>query len=390
MPKQLKKNVTRFLPVFQNGFRIILNPILGIIFSYVIVTYFSKDLWGYFVEYLLLFFIISIICNWGSVTYLIRAFSQNPKNIIIDWQHSFTARIPICLICTISVFFFFELYIALFMMLWIISTFIYHSFFPVIFYNRDYIKSISIEIIGFFTLIIQLFIFKNYLDLALLLWSYAFSVAVKAIMSLIYYHPFLRIKKGAFNFKVLKLSFPFFILGITGFLQSKVDVYTYSFFYDAKALGEYQIISGLFVFAGSLIAILSFPFVKNFYRLKIKSIESLKKSMIKYGVVINLLVLGIIYLILFFGFNIKLSMLQICIGYFISFPSYVYTTHIYNLIKNKREAKVIQIGLYSVIINLLISLFLLYLGYNVTGVLFANAIAQLFCMFYSIKFKINA
>ena len=42
--RQLKKNAIRFLPVLLNGLRSILSPVFGILFSYTIVTFFSKEL----------------------------------------------------------------------------------------------------------------------------------------------------------------------------------------------------------------------------------------------------------------------------------------------------------------------------------------------------------
>ncbi len=385
----MNKIIARTYPIALNGFRSILNPLFAIIFSYVIVNYFSKELWGVFVEYVLFFLIAIIVCNWGNKSYLLRAFSKNPKNMIANWQDHFLARTAICLLCVGVIVFVYPWQLIGYLVLWLLGTFIYNSFLVIIYYNRDYIKSISIEVIGFCALIIQLLAYQNNLDLALLIRSYAISIAVKAIVSAIYYYPFLKFKTLRFNIRVLKLSLPFFILGVTGFLQSKVDVYAYSFFYDGKLLGEYQIISGLFIFAASLITLLSFPYIKNFYRLKTKSIQNLKKVMIKYGILINLIAIAVIYILLFYAFNIKLSAIQIGIGYFISFPSYVYTTHIYNLIKNKKDIIIVKISLYSFIINLILSLFLLYLGCNVTGVMLANAIAQLFCMFYALRFKIN-
>ncbi|QRM89033.1 hypothetical protein FG167_07215 [Lacinutrix sp. WUR7] len=306
-----------------------------------------------------------------------------------NWQQLFLARLPICILFIIALYFLYPKHLFLYLILWLFGAFLHNSFLSIIYYNRDYIKSISIEAIGFIALITQLLLLKNELDLTLLIKSYAISIGIKAMVSIIYYHSFLKFEKISFQLHMLLLSFPFFILGVSGFLQSKIDVYAYSFFYDGKPLGEYQIISGFYIFAQSLVTLLSFPFVKNFYRLKGESIKNLKTLIIKYGIIINLIMVGIIYATLWYGYKIKLSLLQICIGYFISFPSYVYTTHIYNLIRNKKESIVARICVFSFIINLLLSLLFLYLDYNVTGVMLANAISQLFCMFYALKYKID-
>ena len=308
--RQLKKNTIRFLPVLLNGFRSILSPVLGILFSYTIVTFFSKELWGDFVDYLLFFLIVSLISNWGSKTFLMRAFSQNPKNIVTDWQALFMARLPICMLCVISVFFFFEFHLALFMIIWVVSAFVYHSFFSIIFYNREYEKMIAVEMLSFLALLFLVYLQRENLSSFVLVQSYAIHVFVKALLAIIFYPLFFNFRSFQFNSKLLWISFPFFLLGISGFLQSKIDIYAYSFYYDGKPLGEYQIISGFFIFSQSMVMLLIFPYVKNIYRMSTKSIDLIRKNSAIYGFILNLIVVVSIYFALLL-FDIKLSTIQV-------------------------------------------------------------------------------
>ena len=334
-----------------------------------------------FVEYLLFFFIVSLINTWGSKTYLMRSFSKNPKNILDDWQQLFLARLPICLLCILIVPFLHEQLISLYLVLWILSSFLYVSFFPVIFFNRDYKKIILIESFGFFTLIIQLTYFKDSLDLTSLIRSYSFSIVIKVIISLIYYFKFLKFKTFKINLKILKLSFPFFLLGISGFLQSKIDIYAYSLFFEGKPLGEYQIISGFFIFSQSVVMLLIFPYIKNIYRMSIKSLNRLKKNIIFYGFFLNSIIVICIYYALIF-FDIKLSLIQLIFGFIIGYPCYIYSIDILIYFKTHKEKTVITISITSLLINLILSIVLLYLGYSITGVLLANAMAQIFALTY--------
>ena len=102
--KKLKKTANRFYPIAINGFRSVLSPLISIAFSYIIVTYFSKELWGNFVEYMLFFFLASLSISWGSKNYLLRVFSKNPRNIVTDWQQLFLARLVLCLVFIVSIF----------------------------------------------------------------------------------------------------------------------------------------------------------------------------------------------------------------------------------------------------------------------------------------------
>lgn len=378
--RQLKKNTIRFLPVLLNGLRSILSPLLGILFSYTIVTFFSKELWGDFVDYLLFFLIVSLISNWGSKTFLMRAFSQNPKNIVTDWQALFIARLPICMLCVISVFFFFEFYLALFMIIWVVSAFVYHSFFSIIFYNREYEKMIAIEMLSFLALLFLVYLQRENLSSFVLVQSYAIHVFVKALLAIIFYPLFFNFKSFQFNSKLLWISFPFFLLGISGFLQSKIDIYAYSFYYDGKPLGEYQIISGFFIFSQSMVMLLIFPYVKNIYRMSTKSIDLISKNSAIYGIVLNSIVVVSIYFALLL-FDIKLSTIQVILGFMIGYPCYIYTLDILLLFKTHKEYFVIKTSIICLSINFLMSVLLLHLDYNITGALAGNAAAQIVALY---------
>ena len=378
--RQLKKNAIRFLPVLLNGLRSILSPVFGILFSYTIVTFFSKELWGDFVDYLLFFLIVSLISNWGSKTFLMRAFSQNPKNIVTDWQALFMARLPICMLCVISVFFFFEFHLALFMIIWVASAFVYHSFFSIIFYNRDYEKMIAVEMLSFFALLFLVYLQRENLSSFVLVQSYAIHVFVKALLAIIFYPLFFNFKSFQFNSKLLWISFPFFLLGISGFLQSKIDIYAYSFYYDGKPLGEYQIISGFFIFSQSMVMLLIFPYVKNIYRMSTKSIDIIRKNSAIYGFALNSIVVVSIYFALLL-FDIKLSTIQVILGFMIGYPCYIYTLDIFLLFKTHKEYVVIKTSLICLSINFLMSVLLLHLDYNITGTLAGNAAAQIVALY---------
>ena len=364
--------------------------VFSIAFSYIIVTYFSKELWGNFVEYMLFFFLASLSISWGSKNYLLRVFSKNPRNIVTDWQQLFLARLVLCLVFIVSILVLFPFHLSVYLILWLLGLFFYDSFLSIIYYNRDYIISISIEIISFLNLILMLFFFRKNLDISILIRSYAFSVVIKAVMSIIFYKRFLKFKAFKFDFSLLKLSLPFFLLAISGFLQSKIDIYAFSIFYTGKLLGEYQIISGFFIFSQSIVTLFLFPYIKNIYRMKKNSIVNLRGIIIRYGFFINLLITISIYYVLMYFFDIKLTTYQLIIGFFIGFPSYVYAIKIFYLFKYNRENKVVFISSLSLIINLILSLMLLNSNFNITGVMLANAIAQIFCMTYYLKIKIDA
>ncbi|NOQ71807.1 MAG: hypothetical protein GQ574_07395 [Crocinitomix sp.] len=384
-----KKLLRRFYPILLNGVRTILQPIVFIVFSYLIVHYHSKGLWGGFVDYLLFFYLATLISNWGSKDYLSRSFSEKPKELIPEWQSHFTARLPLLLVTIAIVPFIFEQSAQLYFILWLIAGFVNNAFIPVYTYKRDFGKVILTELLGFALLIFLILRSSQELTVTDLVYFYALSQVLKALVYSLIYAAFFRFSRIQFKWGLLLLSLPFFLMGCAGFLQSKVDLYLFGFFHNKELLGEYQIISGFFIFSQSIATILLLPYLKNIYRMKAMSIRSLKQRMIWVGFFLNSLVVAAIYLALKLFFKIELSALEVGVGFFIGWPSYVYVMHVFYLFKKNAERTVLLISVVSLGFNFMLSLVLLSLDVAILGVLIANAIAQIVAMFLYLSKKID-
>lgn len=384
-----KKMVRRFYPILLNGIRTILTPVIFIVFSYLVVRFHSKSLWGGFVDYLLFFYLATLIYNWGSKDFLSRAFSEKPKELIHVWQVHFMARLPLLLVTLAIVPFFFETETQLYFILWLIAGFINNAFIPVYTYKRDFGKVILTEILSFSLLVFLLLRSVQELTVVDLVYYYALSQVLKAVVYALIYASYFRFSKVQYDARLLLLSLPFFLMGCAGFMQSKVDLYLFGFFHNDALLGEYQIISGFFIFSQSIATILLLPYLKNIYRMKALSIRSLKQRMIWVGFVLNAIVVAVIYWALSLFFKIELSSLELLAGFFIGWPSYVYVMHIFYLFKQKAERTVLLISLVSLCFNFILSLVLLSLDVGILGVLIANSIAQIVAMFLYLTKKID-
>jgi hypothetical protein len=383
------KLLLKLKPILLNGFKSGLTPLLSILFSYLIVNYFSKNLWGEFVNYLLFFYLTAIFTNWGNKMFLIRKFSLKPKNMVVDFQEYFLARIPILFLFILGVLFYFETSIWVYLLYWVIGVFIYNSFIPLIFFFRDFSKQIFIELISYLSLLLLIFFNQEEFNLKLLIKFYSFHYLIKAILIALVYSSFLKVKKIRLRISLLKFGFPFLFLALTGFLQSKIDLYTLSFFSSSIPLGEYQIISGFFIFSQSIASIILLPYLRNIYRMKSFSLKKIKRLMIKLGFLITVFISIIIYYILQYYFGIKITLVNLIAGFFIGFPSYIYVIHVFYLFKVKSEKTVGKICVIGLSINFLLSFILLYLGFEITGALIANACAQVLVTFFYLRNKIN-
>jgi O-antigen/teichoic acid export membrane protein len=238
------------------------------------------------------------------------------------------------------------------------------------------------EIISFLILISLLFISKGKMTLALLIQYYAIHFIVKAFLFSIFYFRFFKFKEYKFNTLLLLQSGIFFLLSITGFLQSKIDVYVLKFYTDVVTLGEYHIISGFIIFAQSISSILILPYVKNIYRMQEEQLIKIRIFTAKIGVLIQTLITAIIYYLLKELYDIKLNFNQIIASFLIGYPTYIYITYVYNLYKKKLESVVLKICLLGTFLNLVLSILFLKLNYGITALLYINAFIQIICLIY--------
>lgn len=384
-----EKAVRRFLPVFLNGIRTLITPLIFIVFSYLVVRFQSRELWGGFVDYLLFFYLASLFSNWGSKDFLARAFSENPGQIVQNWQQHLIIRLPLLLISIAIIPFVFDEGTFAPFSLWLVAGFFNNAFIPVYTYQRDFGKVILTEILGLSVLVYLVMRSDTVLTVSDLVWYYALHQCLKALIYSIIYLPFFKLKKLKLNAAVLVLSLPFFLMGCAGFLQSKIDLYLFGFFHEDALLGDYQIISGFFVFTQSIATILVLPYLKNIYRMKAVSLVGIKKRMLGIGLFLNVMAVISIGLVLWHFFEIKLSWLELSIAFFIGWPSYGYVLHIFYLFKHNKESRVLIICLVSLSINLVLSLVLLSLGMEILGVLLANAIAQITALFFYLRNRID-
>ena len=88
----------------------------------------------------------------------------------------------------------------------------------------------------------------------------------------------------------------------------------------------------------------------------------------------------VIFLALKNLYDIHLSSTQLTLSFLIGYPCYIYSIDILTLFKKNKEIVVMKVSIIGLVINFVLSICLLSYGYNITGVLAANAIAQLFSL----------
>lgn len=312
--------------------------------------------------------------------YLLRLFSNDPSSLIENWQHYFMARLPLVGFFTILLFIIYSPNAIPFLFIWLLSLYINNSVVPIIFYNRDFLKMLVVEMIGFLLLFFLLIEDEN-LSIGKLIAYYSISLFSISTMYLVVYKNFLNFRSFKVNIQLLKLGLPFTLLAITGFLQSKIDLYVFKYYSDEATLGDYQIITGLFLFTQATAGVISLPYVKNIFRMTDVSINKAKNILKWIGLVISIVATICIYFVLNI-YEIQLSFKGYIFGFSISFLCFLYTIDLYDLLKKNKEYIIVIVSLICLLINLLFSIFLLSYQAHIESVLLANSIGQLAAVIY--------
>ncbi|NVK64085.1 MAG: hypothetical protein HWE22_05830 [Flavobacteriales bacterium] len=378
----------RLVPVALNGFKTFLIPAIAILFSYIVIQSSGKEVFGEFVPFLLYFHLANIVSNWGSKDFLLRSFSKEPRSKIRSWQTLFVARSPVLLVVIAGSFAFFPVDHALYISASIVLAYVSNSVQPMVNDQRDYSAVILIELLGFFVLLTLCLYFAP-LDLAELLIVFTIYQAMRCLSYAIRFVRFFRFQSLVVEWKLLLVSFTFFLMAISGFLQGKVDLYIFESFATRIELADYQIISGFLMFSQGLATIILMPYVRNIYRMNNTALVKAKRLMVIIGIPIQLVSTAVIFLCLEWLFDFQADWIQTMLFFLIGYPSFTYAVHVFSAFAQGKEKQVLVVSLISAALNGVMSLILLSLNLGITGVLTAHALAQLIALIGYRSIRLN-
>jgi O-antigen/teichoic acid export membrane protein len=371
------KYAKRLSLIFANAANTLLLPILNISVSLLVIRFASVALWGKFVYILIIVNLTNHILMWGNKDYLLKEFSKSPGSIIGKWQSCLKTR-SILLPFFIPVLFFFDfpLITKVFIFLWVFFSLVYNSFDVIIVYRQKFAFSVLMEIFVLALLIASVVVFYDSLNIDLLLMLFAASTMVKSLILIYYFRRDLFSRYLAkFNLQILMAALPFFMLGLSGMLQSKIDLYSVAYFLGEKEVGSYQVIINLLIYVQTFSNIILIPFVKNVYRLPLEKVQKISRWLFTVGVAIALPALLIIYYVLRLLYRIEISTAFLLLGALFILPIFYYLPKIYTLFKNDYQNKVVLINVFGIFANLMLNI-LLIPAFGMIGAIAASASAQ--------------
>ncbi len=361
-----------------NGVRVLLPSFTGFLVSFIIIRFYSKDIWGQIAVVLLYANLIIHIVSWGFSDYLIRKFSTDPGSMRDKWveilNNKFLLFIPFAVFIGI---YFKNQTTAILICSYVLLKIISGSYDPIIIHTKKYFLSILSELVYISTVILTICSFpKEEINETKLLLSLSIGELCRTSLLI------LVCKKNVFpaiTFKIIflnyKSAFSFFLLRFTGLTQSRIDQIFVNHYMNNAEKAFYQVLATLLLFSLSIPDIIVTPYLKNLYRSKIEVIRKITNRILLISIItIPLSIFSTEFILVkFYKFEFNNDLLLPCT--LILFPSYYLVTKFYLLFRINKTNWVVLLSFIGTVINAT-ACAMFVPAYGLYGALWSTAISQ--------------
>jgi O-antigen/teichoic acid export membrane protein len=377
-PKRNRKFLKRLSLVLASSLQQLLVPLFHILIAFCVIRFSSAALWGEFVFILIVLQAGMYIASWGNKEYLLKEFSLKPAQLGAIWQKSSITRLllygallfiglPLSKLSPAA---------SLFLILWSFGLYVQQSFEAVTIFRKQFAFALTIETFGILLVLGAILILRDLLTLDHLLLIFAIATLCKAICFLIrYFHDIFRRFTAEFDFHFIRAAFPFFVLGLAGMLQAKVDLFLINYFLGKKDVGEYQVFLSLLIYLKNGAYFLVAPFARSLYRLDKQARRKISMQLLWIGSILLVPGISIAFFLITEYYRFEYAFYLFVIGYFFALPYYLYIIKIYELLKSDNQSLVSLIVILGTGLNVVLNI-LLIPSIGVTGALLSGTAAQ--------------
>ena len=351
----------RGLTVLLNALNGLAVPLVGPLFALLVIRLASVDLWGEFVRALIVAQLAAHIAGWGNKDFLLREFSRFPSRLAVTWQRNTVTRLALLALLPVAAL---ALGFGLPRVVWLtlcsLGLLLDQAYDVMVLYRRAFVYALAVEAAGLALLAGPILWRGAAFTADGLLAVFAVANLVKAALLAVRFRELAAPGwAGAFEWRQLRAALPFFLLGFSGLIQSRADLYTVSALLDARALGQYQVFSNLMLYGQAAAGFILMPFVKSLYRLSYGASLRLAARLALVGLGVLALFLPAAHLALtwFYGLDLPPSMLVI--GGLSVWPIFFYLPIIYALFKAEQPALVIALNALGIVVSVVINLALI-------------------------------
>lgn len=369
----------RFLLSVSNTSRSLLVTVFGLSLNYLLLHFKSHTLLNAYVYCLTVVGLLQVLCGWGGKEFIMREISANKRPIREFLGHVavsrfllFIAAIPFLLFIPLG------LQYPLVITVFLLCRTLVGVLEPLITLRKKFHSFLFIDVI-LNTLVILVILFDGNTDnvphflIELLLFEFL-KVAVLALM--FRSEIIIRFDLTA-SWSIIKISTPFFLVGLAGFLCSRADLYVLGFVIEAKELSRYYILLNMVILCNTLFYSFSSTFAVNIFRYTRDSFIKFEEKTLKMGGAFSLVGTCIIYYLCDFVFRIPIDSIFAVLIFLNLFIHTSIFISVYYFTRISRQDIIFKVILISGIFSILIALVLVkYFG--TYGAFTANTACGLF------------
>jgi O-antigen/teichoic acid export membrane protein len=383
-----RKLVRRLATVAGSSANNLLLPVFNVAISALVIRLASPELWGAFVSVLIVAQLGAHIAAWGNREYLLREFSRRPSAIAEAWQTSLTTRAGLFgLLCLVLIFFDYSAQRALLVMLWGAALTLAQSFDVLVIYRRAFLYALLVEAVTALVIVAAVIGIGSAITVDRLILLFAAAQVVKFAALFIRFRDVLRGFHPRFDPRFIILAAPFFLLGLSGLLASRIDLYAVSYFLPERSVAEYQVFINLMLYPQAAANFIVLPYVRGIYRLDDGAIGKIIRRLFLLGLLLLIPALPGAYWLLSGLYGIHYPALFMLLGGAFVLPVYGYVLLVYRLHKHNRQTVVLKVSLFGAGANLILNIILLP-QIGAIGAILASAVIQWGILaFYLVEYR---
>jgi O-antigen/teichoic acid export membrane protein len=367
----------RALTVASHSANSLVTPLLGPLVSAGVVRLAGVDLWGELVRVLVMAQLVSHVAVWGNKDYLLREFSRDPAGRTAAWQTGAVTRLALwaagVAVLALVGFGATRLALAGLLALALVTAQAFEVF---VAYRRDFVFAFGVEVITVGGLagavlvagpgltvevLLALFAAGSFGKAGLLLWRYRAEVGPRWA--------------GKFAPAWLRAALPFFVLGFSGLLQSRVDLYAVSAYLPPAEVGRYQVYTSLILYLQAGSALVLVPFLKGYYRLGRERLLGASAWLSGLGLLVAATGIPAVVVGLRLVYGLTFAPGYFLAGALYVLPIYFYLPIIYALFQANRPGQVVAVNALGIGVNAALMLWWLP-AFGSQGAAWASAAAE--------------
>ncbi len=359
----------RLIRIVTSSLYNILLPFINVVISLLVVRLTSVTLWGHFVAVMLWVQLGAMVAGWGNKEYLLRAFSQRPSALAALWQSSLLTRsvllppVALGMVLILLVGERADGALAGLACLWLGALFLQQSFDVLVVYRRAFVWATAVEAAVTAGMVAFLFGQGNRLTVHELAGLFIVAVLCKAFAMGLRFRREITgngtSTRARLQPRFWREAFIFFLLGFSGMLNSRIDLYSINVLLTPSDIGIYQIYSNLLLYLQSITVFILTPFLPVLFRLDSTIVRKISRKFFTMALIGIIPMMIIINMILNFLYNIVLEPIFFILGGLHVLPIYYYLPIIYTFYKNNRQIIVLYVNIAGILINLLLNIIFL-------------------------------